>query len=185
MKFQLLAKGLALHISNIDLQCFPEDKNDLIQNVKHIKVWLDKGEGVEKQSRLLATLRPKTNEQYFLSTRVTEIGTIYCLRLEANVLTDERVNGDQIDSSTGDKNFGFQVLVKGVVKANRGINIKKKRKKRNLTTPDDVKHLKVPKWKLKALASRSDASLAPFGITSNEEIVFSATGSKHQSLVLP
>jgi len=67
-KFQVAA-GLMLHLSNVALHC-PVDVEEN-ESLRSMKLWLDKGEGREKVSRLLATLRPGISEQYSLSVDIS------------------------------------------------------------------------------------------------------------------
>jgi len=63
--------GLLLRISNLSLFLPEEVESQCNTNLVSVRVWLDSGEGREKESRLLATLRPGTCEQYSLAVDIS------------------------------------------------------------------------------------------------------------------
>ena len=53
--------------------------------------------------------------------------------------------------------------------------------KPKVTTAEDVKDVEVPEWKRRAVASKVDASSAPFGMSWNKEGSVSITDTSSQS----
>ena len=101
-KFEVV-EGLLLRISNLALHC-PDEVEDNYKSIR-VKVWLDRGEGRDKESQLLATLRPGVCDQYSLSVQVSHTASenenedtsfVHWLRMEFS--TGKRNNsGEQLD----------------------------------------------------------------------------------------
>lgn len=86
-KFHVSYEGLLLNISNLALHCPLEVENHPTYESIYAKVWLEKGEGQDKESLLLATLRPEKCEQFSISADVTDNENTHWLRLEVNART--------------------------------------------------------------------------------------------------
>mmetsp|Transcript_13439 Transcript_13439/g.19231 ORF Transcript_13439/g.19231 Transcript_13439/m.19231 type:complete len:603 (+) Transcript_13439:170-1978(+) len=89
-KFRILGEGLFVRLSNLALYCPPEVEDHPSYESISAKVWLDKGEGSEKESRLLATLRPIHSEQYSLSIEIADLESVHWLRMEIHARTNKR-----------------------------------------------------------------------------------------------
>ena len=118
-KFEVV-EGLLLRISNLALQC-PDEIEDNYQSIR-VKVWLDRGEGRDKESQLLATLRPGVCDQYSLSVQVShtvseneheDTSFVHWLRMELS--TGKRNNsGEQLDLNYLSRS-GVEVHVSGSI----------------------------------------------------------------------
>ena len=121
-KFQLLAHGLVLQISNLALYCPPEVESSPIFDSISVKVWLDKGEGLDKESRLLGTLRAGSIEQYSLSLEIAQLETTHWLRMELHTRTGKRTRSGESVTLNGLETTGVQVHVAGLVKVDPSIH---------------------------------------------------------------
>ena len=102
-KFEILGEGLLLNISNLALYCPQVVENHSAYESTVARVWLDIGDGYEKKSRLLATLRPLTVEQCCVSIEIAEVGTTHWLRVELNARNGKRsLSGETVASNTID-----------------------------------------------------------------------------------
>ena len=98
-KFELLGEGLLLQLTNLALYCPPVVENHAAYESIVARVWLDIGEGYEKKSRLLATLRPLTAEQCCVSIEVAEVGLPHWLRVELKTRNSKRSHSGEVSNS--------------------------------------------------------------------------------------
>ena len=120
-----VAYGLLAHISNFALNC-PIEVEESNLDIR-VQVWLDKGEGSDKKSHLLSTLRPGTCDQQSLAIDITapvvstqeeleeSTTVVYHLRMELMARSGKRSQSGELRQMMNLNDLGVQVHVSGSI----------------------------------------------------------------------